>query len=343
MRIAVVGLGAVGGLVAAALGGADDTADRVSALARGPTLRAVQRDGVRVVDRRRPDAPDRVVRLRVSDDPAALGRQDVIVLAVKATSLAALAPTLSPMLGADTVVVPAMNGVPWWFFHGLDETLAARRWRSIDPDGTIARALPARHVLGCVVHLACSAPRPGVVERASGNALIVGEPSGGTSERVDRLAGCLARAGFDASVSPRIQHDVWFKLWGNMTVNPISALTGATTDRLLDDPLVRAFVTATMREAAAVGERIGLPIDTAPEQRHEVTRRLGSFRTSMLQDLEAGRPLELDALVAIVAEIARAVGVDTPNVDALLGLARLHARVRGLYPEKASFDDPPRQ
>lgn len=352
MRIAIVGLGAVGGLLAARLAQAGET---VSALARGDTLRAVERDGLRLLVRdevddaeggvgngtdtpgaaaaQRPNGAGSHARIHVRATPAELGEQDLVVIALKAPALAGVAPTLAPLLGPDTVVVPAMNGVPWWFFHGLDAALAARRWESIDPDASIGRALPAERVVGCVVHLACSTPRPGVVLHASGNRLIVGEPDGTTSLRAERVAALFARAGFEAELSPRIQQEVWFKLWGNMTVNPISAITGATTDRILDDPLVLDFITATMREAAAVGARIGLPIETTPEERHRIGRRLGAFRSSMLQDVDAGRPVELDALVASVAEIARAVGVPTPNIDALLGLARLHARVHGLYPQ----------
>ncbi|MCD6672528.1 MAG: 2-dehydropantoate 2-reductase [Burkholderiaceae bacterium] len=332
MRIAIVGLGAVGGLLAARLAAAGET---VSALARGDTLRTVERDGLRVLAGGEPEDAGGVgrVRIDVRTTPAELGEQDLVVVALKAPALAGVASTLAPLLGNDTVVVPAMNGVPWWFFHGLDPALSARRWETIDAEGIIGRALPAARVVGCVVHLACSTPRPGVILHASGNRLIFGEPDGTRSARVERIAALFAHAGFDAELSPRIQQEVWFKLWGNMTINPISAITGATTDRIMDDPLVRDFVSATMREAAAVGARIGLPIGTTPEERHRITRRLGAFRSSMLQDVDAGRPVELDALVASVAEIARAVGVATPNIDALLGLARLHARVHGLYPQ----------
>jgi len=187
-----------------------------------------------------------------------------------------------------------------------------------------------QHVIGCVVHAASTSPRAGVVRHVMGNGLIVGEPRGGTSERVQSLASLLGRAGFAVTVSEHIQRDIWFKLWGNMTLNPVSALTGATADRVLDDPLVRGFVSAVMVEAGRIGERIGCGVDQAPEQRHEVTRRLGAFKTSMLQDVEAGRPLEIDALVGAVREIGQHLGLATPNIDALLGLVRLMAQVRGL-------------
>jgi len=252
VRIAIVGLGAVGGLLAARLAAAGET---VSALARGDTLRNVERDGLRVLAGGEPEDAGGVERVRIDvrTTPAELGEQDLVVVALKAPALAGVASTLAPLLGNDTVVVPVLNGVPWWFFHGLDPALSARRWETIDGEGIIGRALPAARVVGCVVHLACSTPRPGVILHASGNRLIFGEPDGTRSARVERIAALFAHAGFDAELSPRIQQEVWFKLWGNMTINPISAITGATTDRIMDDPLVRDFVSATMREAAAVG------------------------------------------------------------------------------------------
>jgi len=329
MRTCIVGLGAVGGFIGARLAASGQP---VSALARGATLQAVGRDGLLLVEG--PAGGERETRapIRVSDDPAALGEQDLVVLSVKTTGLADVAPRIAPLLGPDTVVLSAMNGVPWWFFHGLSEPLAAREWSAIDAGRRIAAAIPPERVLGAVVHFACAAPRPGTVRHGQGERLIVGEPRGGDSARCARVAEALGRAGLQVEVSQRIQQDVWFKLWGNMTMNPISAITGATADRILDDPLVRGFVSRAMREAAAIGERIGLPIPITPEERHAVTRKLGAFRTSMLQDVDAGKPVELDALVTIVAEIGAAVGVPTPDIDALLGLARLHAQVRGLYP-----------
>jgi len=182
-----------------------------------------------------------------------------------------------------------------------------------------------------VVHASCSVNSPGVIRHHFGNGLIVGEPSGRDTPRVQALAALLQRAGFAATVSPQIQKDIWYKLWGNMTMNPVSAITGATGDRILDDPQVRAFCSAAMAEAAAIGAMIGCGVTQSTEDRHAVTRKLGAFKTSMLQDVEAGRPIELDAIVAVVREIGAKVGVPTPNIDALLGLTRLFARMRGLY------------
>jgi 2-dehydropantoate 2-reductase len=188
-----------------------------------------------------------------------------------------------------------------------------------------------QHVIGCVVHATCSTPEPGLVRHGFGRRLILGEPRGGTSARLESLVGLLCDAGFEAEASARIQQDIWYKLWGNMTMNPVSALTGATCDRILDDPLVRRFCLDVMAEANTIGERIGCPIEQSGEDRNAITRKLGAFKTSMLQDVEAGRPIELDALVTVVHEIGRKVGIATPNIDALLGLVRLQAQVKGLY------------
>jgi 2-dehydropantoate 2-reductase len=228
-------------------------------------------------------------------------------------------------------VLTAMNGVPWWFFQGFGGALAGTRLKAIDPDGSIAAAVPPRHIIGCVIHASCSLAGPGIARHHFGNQLIVGEPSGRQTPRARELAALLGKAGFQAVLSEQIQKDTWYKLWGNMTMNPISAITGATTDKVLDDDLVRGFIGKVMLEAREIGTRLGIPIDQQPEDRHQVTRKLGAFKTSMLQDVEAGKPLELDALVTSVREMGELTRVPTPFIDALLGLARLHARVRGLY------------
>jgi 2-dehydropantoate 2-reductase len=229
------------------------------------------------------------------------------------------------------VVLPAMNGVPWWFGAGI-EALGKRPLESVDPGGVIAAALPFAQVVGCVVHAAVSTAAPGIAVHRMGHGLILGEPPGGESARVRELAVLFSGAGFEARTSANIRYDIWYKLWGNMTMNPVSALTGATLDRALDDELVRNFCSSAMREAAMVGARIGCDVRESPEDRHAVTRKLGAAKTSMLQDAEALRPLELDALVGAVRELGQRVGVETPNIDSLFGLARLFGRVRGLYP-----------
>ena len=224
-----------------------------------------------------------------------------------------------------------MNGVPWWFSDGI-AALGDQPLHSVDPGGRIRAVIPASRVIGCVVHASAATRAPGIAVHRMGRRLIIGEPHGGDSARVGGLAATLTHAGFEVTCSPRIRYDIWYKLWGNMTMNPFSALTGATMDRVLEDDLLGAFSAAAMREAALVGRHIGCEVTESPQDRHAVTRRLGAFKTSMLQDVEAGRPLELDALVGAVREIGERVGVATPMIDALFGLTRLFGRVRGLYP-----------
>ena len=324
-KVAIVGAGAIGGWMGVHLAQAGA---QLSVLARGDTLRALQQQGLQLHQ----GGKRHTVLVNASHDAAALGVQDLVVIAVKAPALASVAAQVGPLIGPHTVVLTAMNGVPWWFLQGFGGPVAGRSLASVDPDGAIARALPAANILGCVVHASCSVDAPGVIRHHFGDGLIVGEPSGQVTPRVQTLHALLKKAGFSASVSPQIQKDIWYKLWGNMTINPISAFTGATTDRILDDDLVRGFVSAMMLEAKAIGAAIGIPIDQQPEDRHAVTRKLGAFRTSMLQDVQSGKPVELDALVSAVRELGQLTGVATPFIDALLGLSRLHARGLGLYP-----------
>jgi 2-dehydropantoate 2-reductase len=324
MRVCIYGAGAIGGWLGVKLGlaGCD-----LSAVARGDTLAAVREHGLRL----RENGDIRSIPVRASAETSDLGIQDAVIVAVKATAMVQVARSIAPLLGPDTLVLTAMNGVPWWFFEGFGGRYAGTRLRAVDWDGSIAASVPGRHIVGGVVHASCSLESPGLARHHFGNKLIVGEPSGEKTQRVRDLATLLERAGIDTVLSEQIQKDIWFKLWGNMTVNPISALTGATTDLILNDDQVRGFISSVMLEAREIGARIGIPIDQRPEDRHQVTRRLGAFKTSMLQDVEAGKPVELDALVTVVKELGQLTGVATPFTDALLGLARLHAQVHGLY------------
>ena len=324
MKVCIYGAGAIGGWIGVKLARAGCD---VSVVARGATLEALQRDGLRLQQ----GDETLAVPVRAGASPADLGVQDLVVVAVKAPAMADVARAIGPLIGPDTLVLTAMNGVPWWFFEGFGGRYAGSRLKAVDPDGSIARAIPAKHIIGCVVHASCSLRAPGWVQHHFGNKLIVGEPSGVKTGRVQRLAALLEQAGFETVLSEQIQRDAWYKLWGNMTVNPVSAITGATTDRIMDDDLVRGFISAVMMEAREIGGRIGIPIEQLPEDRHQVTRKLGAFKTSMLQDVEAGKAVELDALVTVVKELGELTGTPTPFTDALLGLARLHARVRGLY------------
>src|SRR5450432_2525088 len=300
MKVAIIGLGAVGGLIAARMANAGH---EVSALARGETLARVRERGLIVES-----AGERTVaRFAVSDDAATLGTQDLVVIALKAPALAAVAPQIASLLDASTIVLPAMNGVPWWFMPAA--LPAELPLASVDPGGRLLALLPMARVLGCVVHLASSCPEPGVVRHGFGERLIVGEPAGGDSARVEKVCAALASAGFQAEASADVRRELWYKLWGNMTMNPVSALTG---------------------------QRIGCPITQSGEERMGLARKLGSFKTSMLQDTLAGRPIELDALVTAVHEIGERVGVATPNIGALLGLTRVMAQQRGLYPARSA-------
>ena len=324
MKVCIYGAGAIGGWIGAKLAHAGA---QVSVVARGRTLEALQLHGLRLAS----EGQVHSVPVQSSEQPSELGVQDLVVIAVKAPAMAEVAGAIAPLIGPQTVVLTAMNGVPWWFFEGFGGPLSGTRLQAVDPDGAIARAIPGRHIVGCVVHASCSVDEPGLIRHHFGNKLIVGEPSGEKTPRVRDLVALLERAGFEAVLSEQIQKDAWYKLWGNMTVNPVSAITGATTDKIMADPLVREFISRVMLEARDIGARIGIPIDQQPEDRHQVTMKLGAFKTSMLQDVEAHKPVELDALVTVVQEIGRLTGVPTPFTDALLGLSRLHARVHGLY------------
>ena len=326
-KVCIVGAGAIGGWIGARLAAAGS---RVSVLARGATLMALEAQGLQLVSNAGDHAPIQAA-VESSASAQALGPQDLVVVAVKSPALPQVAQQIGPLLGPDTVVLTAMNGVPWWFLQGFGGAVQGRRLVSVDPEGELARAIPPAHVVGCVVHASCSLDGPAQVRHHFGSGLIIGEPSGQRTARVQALHALLSRAGFSTTLSEQIQKDIWYKLWGNMTVNPVSAITGATTDRVLDDPLVREFISRVMLEAREIGGRIGIPIEQTPEDRHAVTRKLGAFKPSMLQDVEAGRPVELDTLVSAVRELGELTGIPTPWTDTLLGLARLHARVHGLY------------
>jgi 2-dehydropantoate 2-reductase len=327
MKTAVVGLGAMGGYMAARMLAAGVP---TVALVTPRHLEPLRERGLRLVD----GALQTSHPILASNDPNELGRQDLVILAVKATSLPAIAPTLAPMIGPETLIVAAMNGVPWWFFHGLDDTQAQTPIEAVDAGGAISRALPPAQCIGCVLHLAASMPEPGLVVHAFGNRFLLGDPlargSGGTG-RASAVVELMCRAGLDAVAADDIHAEVWYKLWGNMTMNPISAVTGATMDLILKDDDVRAFMSRAMTEAGEVSKRVGISLPVTPEERHKVAAQLGAFKTSMLQDVEASRPIELDALVGSVIEIADRLGVEVPNIRALMGIARLRARQLGLY------------
>jgi len=327
-RVCIVGAGAIGGLIGAKV--AASGCAQVSALARGNTLAALREHGWRL------QTGDGLVQAPAvaSEQAGELGVQDIVVIAVKGPALPAVVTQIEPLIGPDTLVVPAMNGVPWWFAGGI-AALKGARLESVDPGGAISAAIPQRQIVGAVVHVSASTTEPGFVQHTMGRGLILGEPQGGRSQRVEEVVLLLERAGFDATSSTSIRQDIWYKLWGNLTMNPVSALTGATGDKVLGDPLLRQFCSRAMEEASQIGEAIGCIIGQRPEDRHAITARLGAFKTSMLQDVESRRAVELDSIVTAVHELGSHLGIATPNIDALLGLTRVFARKHRLYPEQA--------
>jgi 2-dehydropantoate 2-reductase len=323
-KICIVGAGAVGGLLAAKLA---TTGATVSVLARGAHLERIAADGLTLMEGEQRS----IARLGAASDAAALGRQDIVIVALKAQGLVAAAPSLQPLVGPDTIVVPMMNGVPWWFFSGFGGGMAGTVLQTVDPGGVISSVLPPAQVVGAVVHLSSSVAAPGTIRRGRGNLLLLGEPSAAETPRLRRVVAALAAAGFDARPTAEIQREVWLKLWGNMNMNPISALTGSTADLIMDDPLTADLVRRMMEEAAEVGAKLGIAMNMTIDQRFDVTRELGAFKTSMLQDLEAGRGLEIDAILAAPIEIGDRLGIAMPYSKAVLGLARQRAMNAGLY------------
>ncbi len=325
MRICVYGAGAIG----AHLGGHLARTDaEVSLIARGPHGAAMREKGLRVFG----DGEDFVVRPKVTADPAELPPQDYVIVTLKAHQSAGVVDAMRPLLGPGTAVVTAMNGMPWWYFHGLPGYEDAAPLESVDPGGVQWRGIGPERAIGCIVMPACEIVEPGVCKHIEGDAYPLGEPDGTRSERIQALSRQIIASGLRAPIRTRIRDDIWVKLWGNLCFNPISALTHATLEQIGTDPAVRELVAKLMQEGQAVGERVGAQFRVSLERRLEGAVQIGAHKTSMLQDLERGRPMEIDALVAAVAELGGRVGVDTPMLDAVLALVRLRARVAGLYP-----------
>ena len=322
MKICVYGAGAIGGLMAAWLA---RSGHDVSVVARGVQLDAIRRDGLRV---RSKDGTDSF-RIKAESDPAKLGTQDYVLVAVKAQSLTDVAETIGPLLGKDTSVVTAMNGVPWWFFHGMRRKDS--RLESLDPGGKLSRAIHTERVVGCVIHLAASTPEPGLISHNMGARLILGEPGGKNTARTKRIADALTAAGFEIVITDAIEKEFWVKLLGNVSFNPVSALTVTTADQLIQNQEVKAYMVEIMREVLAIGRAVGVDADIDPEARIDMARKLGRFKTSMLQDLEAGKALEIDGLLAGTLEIARKAGVRAPFTESLFGLIRARAQSTGQY------------
>jgi 2-dehydropantoate 2-reductase len=340
-KFCIYGAGAIGGTIAALLTRCGAT---VSMVARGRTLAALKRDGLRLII----DGEMLQVPIQASEDPSELGVQDYVIIAAKAPALPDIARRIGPLLGPKTAVVTAMNGVPWWFFLGAKGSFAGdkgsfagHKLKAIDPDGAIARAIPTRGVIGCVVYIAASADEPGVIRHQSGHRLVVGEPDNRLTPRLADLADWLRRAGFDCRESPEIRREIWLKLWANLCMNPISLLTTATSDRIIEDPLLRRLCVSMMEEAGQIGAAIGVSDSPPLEKIVGSIQGLGAFKMSMLQDVERGKPVEIDALLTVLHDIGLLVGVPTPFIDGVLGLARLRANSLGLLDDGPVGDADP--
>ena len=324
MKVCIYGAGAIGGLLGAelAFAGAD-----VSLIARGPHLHAMGEKGLTLIR----GGETRTARPTCTDNPADLGPQDYVIITLKAHSVPAIVDAMQPLLGPETAVVTAVNGIPWWYFHDLDGSYRDHRVESVDPGGKQWDGIGPGRAVGCVVYPAVEVVEPGVIRHHEGDRFTLGEPSGERTERVSKLSEILIEGGFKAPVRPRIREEIWIKLWGNLAFNPISALTGATLEGICNDPDTRALARAMMLEAQAIGEALGIRFAIDVEKRIDGAAAVGAHKTSMLQDLERGRPMEIDALVGSVAELGRLTGRPTPILDAVLALIKQRARLAGCY------------
>lgn len=323
MKICIFGAGAIGGYMGAklALAGAD-----ISLVARGPHLAAIQSNGLTLIE----DGQSHTVKVRATDDAESLGPQDYVILTLKAHSVPPVVDKILPLIGPHSTLVSGANGVPWWYFHNFEGPLNGTRLASVDPGDVQWNGFGPDRVLGCVVYPAAEVSEPGVIRHIEGNRFSLGEPSGEKSARAIALSGALTAAGLKAPVRKRLRDEIWVKLWGNLSFNPISALTHATLDVLATDPGTRAVARAMMVEAQTIAEKLGVVFPIDVDRRIDGGAAVGAHRTSMLQDLDAGRPMEIDALVGSVAELGRLTQTPTPTIDTVLALVRLRARMAGV-------------
>lgn len=324
MRICVFGAGAIGGLMAARLAAAD--AADVTIIARGPHLAAMQANGLKLIS----DGVETVVHPRCVATAKEAGVQDAVIVTLKAHSLAGAARQMQPLLGPDTAIVSAVNGIPWWYFHKFGGALDGRRVESVDAGGEVSALLAPERAIGCIVYPAADVPEPGVIQHTYGDRFTLGEPSGERTPRIEAVAKALVAAGFKAPVRPKIRDEIWVKLWGNLAFNPISALTCNTLDVLTADPGQREVARNMMLEAQAIGEALGVRFAIDVDKRIAGAAEVGAHRTSMLQDLERGRPMEIEALLGVIVEFAELTGLPAPVCRTVLSLVRARAAAAGL-------------
>lgn len=326
MKICIYGAGAIGGYLAAGLSEVEGV--ELSVVARGPHLAAIKANGLKLVS----GEQTKVCHPRATSDPAEFGPQDYVIVCLKAHQAWQAAGQMEPLLGPDTAVVTGQNGVPWWYTYGLGDRFGDLRIRSVDPEDRQWNAIGPKRVIGCVVYPATEIVEPGVVKHIYGEKFSLGEPDGSISTRSMRLSDALERAGFEAPVLKDIRSELWLKLWGNLCFNPISALTRATLDIVATEPSLRALSVHMMEEAQTIAHHYGATFRVDIEKRVNGAARVGAHRTSMLQDLENGRPLEIDALLTSVQEMGRLAGIATPYIDMVLGLVQQLGRSLNVYP-----------
>jgi 2-dehydropantoate 2-reductase len=319
MRFAVVGAGAIGAFAGAMLAKAGED---VTLIARGPHLRAMQRYGVRV----RGSLRSFDARVSATDDPATVGAVDVVLLTLKAHSLTAMAPRIAPLIGAETTIVSAQNGIPWWYFYRHGGEWEATQLESVDPGGIINQSIDPARVIGCVIYPSAIITEPGIIEHIEGTRFAIGEPDGSKSDRCRHIADAFIKAGLRCPIRTDIRHDMWVKLMGNVAYNPISALTRATLIEIVQCPETRKLAAAIMIEAEAVAQKLGIEMGVSIEQRLEGAEKVGYHKTSMLQDLETGRPMELEAIVGAVVELGDKMGLSLPCTKAAYACVKLLAQ-----------------
>lgn len=319
MKFLIAGAGAIGGYIGARMAKAGFD---VTLYARGPHLRAMQKDGVRVIGKEE----DFTVKPKIAASLEEVGPVDVVFLAVKAHGLTQLAPQLKPVLGPETTVVSTQNGIPWWFFQGFGGEWEGQRLERVDPGGVIASAIEARRVIGTIVYLATEVTEPGVIRHIEGNRISLGEPDGSRSERLRKLAEVMIASGLKCPVTTRLRHEIWVKVLGNASLNPVSALTRATIVQMVRDPGVGPMIRSMMEEVEAVSRKLGMELPITIDQRMAGAEKVGEHKTSMLQDLEAGRPMELEALVGAVVEIGERVGLPMTATKSVYHCAKLLAK-----------------
>ena len=323
MKICIFGAGAIGGLMGAKLAAKGDV--DVTFIARGPHLAAMRENGVKLIS----EGTEQIVRPRCVESAEEAGPQDYVLVTLKAHSLPSAAKQMQPLLGPDTAIVSAVNGIPWWYFHGLSGAYEGRFVQSVDPDGRVSALLPPSRAIGCIVYPAAEVTAPGVIEHSYGDRFSLGEPDGSRSPRAQALSEALIAAGFKAPVRPKIRDEIWVKLWGNMAFNPISALTTATLDVLTGDEGQRGVARAMMLEGQRVAEALGVRFAIDVDKRIAGAAEVGAHKTSMLQDLERGRPMEIEVLLGAVVELADWVGEAAPISRTILALVRARARAAG--------------